>query len=777
MKFNHSNNHKRQLLKLALILLTLLLLIRLPSAPLIAAGAEQAPKAKLELESASNNQVNSGKTEVVYALLDAKGNAGDLYVVNHFELAEKGEIKDYGGYDEIVWLTGNEPLQTDDEIKIFAKAGNYYYEGILRDRQLPWFFELEWYLNDKRIDDPAELSGAKGELKIVISSRPNPAANQGFADNYSLQIALSLPRFAVTGVQAEDATIAEAGNNTLVNFVVLPGYDASCVVRAYVEDFYMPAISISAVKLDMSFKMPDVSDMNDDMGKLIDAVSELKEGTDKLKDGSQELKDGLGEIIEGVATLGTEGDKLAAGIDEATGGIESFAGGMSLYLAAVSDYVAGVKGFGDGVGTLADGATKLDSGVSELASGMNELASSNNDLLQGSGQIKAALEQISAGLASGTNMPMPTPGQLAELDQLLAGSTAFKAGLNALIGGLKQSSAGLGQINTQLSSAIGSKMSDQEWIGLLNNTAQAAGASINFGTFFNNNPAEAGIILAVLGGQQDQTIALLTGLTAQLGQLKSGQDDIISGLEDLAENFDQIDQGLKSLTDMIKAYSGDLAKLPELIAGIKQLSDQYNTFHQGLAQYSGAVAEIAAGIASKDPNKPGVQAGLGQLVSGLEKLDGAGAELNKGGDRLTAAGSEVGKGSDEIASGFAELNEGAKAYVQGVKDLGAGLREYESGLEEYSDGMKELAAGVSEFEEETRDLDDKLLDEINDKIDEFLHKDFVPNSFVSPKNKEVEAVQFVFLTEEIPEAEKPVVEVPQEEEKDFWGRVKAIFGA
>ncbi|HZW97706.1 MAG TPA: YhgE/Pip domain-containing protein, partial [Bacillota bacterium] len=122
------------------------------------------------------------------------------------------------------------------------------------------------------------------------------------------------------------------------------------------------------------------------------------------------------------------------------------------------------------------------------------------------------------------------------------------------------------------------------------------------------------------------------------------------------------------------------------------------------------------------------------------------------------------------------LKDGVREYINGVKDLSSGLREYQDGLIAYTDGVNELAEGVNEFEAETQDIDQQLLDEIDKKIDEYLNKDFVPESFVSAQNVNVESVQFVFTTEEIPKPKAAVIEVPKEENGNFWDRVAGLFG-
>ncbi|MGI6090368.1 MAG: hypothetical protein ACOYEL_03135 [Saccharofermentanales bacterium] len=797
--------------------ISLILLATMLEAPALIAAAENDPPSELAgsdtLVIAAPEAVID-KTEVIYGRLDAKGAAGNLHVVNHFSVPKAGLITDYGAYDEIVWLTGREPRKDRDEIKIEAEAGNYYYEGVLKNKDLPWEFQIEWYLDGKQVE-PASLSGANGDLEITLTSRANPS-HQDLTEHYALQISFSLPRDRVTSIEAESATIAEAGNNTMVNYVVLPGFDADLSVRAKVKDFCMPGISIAAVKLDISFEMPDVSDINDDISKLVDAIAELKDGTDELETGSGDLNSGLSEIVSGTNTLGTEGQKLTDGISDAADGVADYTDGISSYINGVNQYLSGVNDYTKGVSDLATGAAKLDAGAGELVQGLNQLAGQNQNLTDGSQQILEALQQISDQLTL-DGLAAPTAEDLARLDQLVQGSAAVKQGLDAflaafqgdgtaanpgLIAGLKGISTGLGQIKTALDAAIPAKVEVPQkiegrdaWVVYLNNAGAAQG--VNFEAFLDPTKPETWVLIGVLdkimgelvkaAEMSNQSIGLLSNLSTEIGKLKAGQDQIIDGLEEaigkdknsglqaLVANYTQIDQGINELVGQIKGLSANLGSFPKLVAGLKQLSDQYSAFHAGLSQYTGGVQQIAQGVASKDPKQPGLKTGLSQLVGGLKQLDTGGKELRQGGDKLKTAGTRIKKGSTELVSGLKELKRGTAEYIDGVRKLGDGLREYQDGLTEYTDGISELASGVNELADGTKDMDEKMLDEINNKIDELLHKDFVPVSFVSPLNTNVKSVQFVLLTDEIPAPAKPVIEVPKEEDKGFLERVKDIF--
>ena len=61
--------------------------------------------------------------------------------------------------------------------------------------------------------------------------------------------------------------------------------------------------------------------------------------------------------------------------------------------------------------------------------------------------------------------------------------------------------------------------------------------------------------------------------------------------------------------------------------------------------------------------------------------------------------------------------------------------------------------GTSELARSTRNLPDQMQSEIDQMVSEYDRSDFDPVSFVSPKNKRVDSVQFILKTESIKKEE------------------------
>ena len=188
------------------------------------------------------------KDEVVYALLMPEGSVKSLYVVNAFEADEKARGEDFGAYRETQALTPSEDFSYEGDRARFAmEPGRFYYQGIPADRPLPWEIAIRYTLDGKALR-AEDLSGATGRLGIAFSVRPL-AEGKAFSQNLAMTVTLTLEGKRSLNVQADKATMAYAGGNITLSYVILPGQEASYQVQADVKDFAMAGIQFAAIRM------------------------------------------------------------------------------------------------------------------------------------------------------------------------------------------------------------------------------------------------------------------------------------------------------------------------------------------------------------------------------------------------------------------------------------------------------------------------------------------------------------------------------------------------
>ena len=76
-----------------------------------------------------------------------------------------------------------------------------------------------------------------------------------------------------------------------------------------------------------------------------------------------------------------------------------------------------------------------------------------------------------------------------------------------------------------------------------------------------------------------------------------------------------------------------------------------------------------------------------------------------------------------------------------------------------------------ELRDQSADMDTQVDDKVDEMLDEYRSKEFVPVSFVSPKNTNVDAVQFVIKTADIKIPTSAPAPEKEQDNSTFWDRL------
>ena len=483
------------------------------------------------------------KEEVVYATLSAAGDVDAVYVVNHFTTIPGTELTDYGDYTEVVNLSDTTPVILEDGVVTFTSAeDNFYYQGNLERADLPWEFQIDYLLDGKRTA-PADLAGKSGELEIRLKSEKDAAVNAAFYDNYMLQIQITLASSVAKKVDAPGAVAASAGANQLFTYTVLPGNDADITLSAVVSDFEMPGISITGMPYSMDIEMPDIGDSLSDLEKLPEAIAQLNDGIGELESGTRDMRSGTEE---------------------------------------------------------------LQSGSASIRSGLSLLADSGTSLRSGSSRISRALGQISSALADSGLDDL----DLSDMEALPESLGLLQSGLKELSGNLSQLSDGFGQAYQALEGAVegipGPEISQEDIEGVMAQLTDPGDLYV-VGTLAANYEAA-------------QTVrGTFAGTRTAFDSVEPALSQITGGLDQMA---DQLADALGGMQGQLSSLDG-LSQLHQLQSGLEDLADNYGEFNDGLAGYTAGVSELAS-------NYSRFHAGISQLTSGAGQLNSGVRELHEG---------------------------------------------------------------------------------------------------------------------------------------------------
>ena len=275
----------------------------------VEALAEEATTGPSDASSQDGSASQSAKNEIVYTKTDASGASQGVYVVNSFDTTDAVDVSDPGTYTSVKNLSTSQQLtNADGSVQLTTTADKpFYYQGDLDSTTaLPWKVSLTYTLDGKRVS-PDDLAGKSGRLDIElkVEGADDDSATADFAKSFLLQAQGTFPKANFRLDEAQDATTAEVGSNTLVTYLVLPGSDGDYHITGDAQDFTYDGWQISAMPLSLAI---DVNDY--DTSELTDATSELESGVGKLNDGGKSLaaalgliNDGAGSASEGSASL------------------------------------------------------------------------------------------------------------------------------------------------------------------------------------------------------------------------------------------------------------------------------------------------------------------------------------------------------------------------------------------------------------------------------------------------------------------------------------------
>ena len=156
----------------------------------------------------------------------------------------------------------------------------------------------------------------------------------------------------------------------------------------------------------------------------------------------------------------------------------------------------------------------------------------------------------------------------------------------------------------------------------------------------------------------------------EMKKVGKGMNTAANANKQLADGTTQIKSGSDQLTSGLQTLS----------ASTLQFNDGAQTLTQGLSQY-------VDGVAQADSGSQQVTAGLSQLNSQVPALVG---------------------GVGQLATGSASLNDGVTQYTSGVDQVATGINGLNSGLTQYTSGVDQLATGGTALANGVDELNQQL---------------------------------------------------------------------
>ncbi|WP_223703562.1 YhgE/Pip domain-containing protein [Sutcliffiella deserti] len=479
----------------------------------------------------------TSKDEVVYATLKANGEPGSIYVVNTLDVAQAGEILDYGPYRSVKNLTDVTELEQEGQnVRFDAPEGKFYYQGNMEEnRELPWEVTVSYFLDGRKVE-PSELAGESGHVKINITTAENNNVDSVFYDNYLLQVSMLVPN-TYQNLEATDGMIANVGKNKQVTFTVMPGKEEELTLEADVTGFEFQGVEIAAIPSSLPIDTTGTEGMTEEMTVLSDAIGELNNGVADLQDGASQLN---------------------------------------------------------------QGAASLSTGSEKYKNGMSELSGSSSEIVSASSSIREALRSINQSLSEGaetdltslTELPAGLKGLADGLTQTASGLTTlqenYSAAYNALDGAINEIPGH--QLSEEEINALYESGADSEVLDKL--VASYTASQKVKGTYGNVHEAFAAVEPSL--NQVDESVIGISGTLSSIAEDitnslaatdVSGLSELQKGMETLSSNYNQFHSGLVSYTDgvdqLASSYLDLHSGLVGLTGGTRELAEGVGELQNG----------------------------------------------------------------------------------------------------------------------------------------------------------------------------------------------------
>ena len=526
-------------------------------------------------DSADDTLSDYTKDQVVYVKADAEGDTQGIYVVNAVDSAEDGTITETGDYQGVQNLTDTRPVTSErGEVTYDVDEDEtFYYRGDLSvTTGLPWDVEVRYYLDDDEVD-PEEVAGAEGDLRIVLSVGPSKHAEDSaelstYTDNYLLQITAALDDDEASSIVAPDATMATAGNDTQLTYMVMPGEGGQFEISAQVKDFSFDGFTIVGIPLSMSIDVDtaEMVDGNADIDKLTSSISDVNDGAQDVSSGAADVSSGSGEVRDGASALADGLDGLVSSSSALVDGSASVAAGLSSandgaasLSSAISDQlVPGMETLATGSGTYRDSLASKAQESRDAADAV-DVATAQATYEQAMQDYVAAYVQcvLYGGDPASDETVTAAQGTLQQALTDFVTAQATVAGYDSAADALDQAASGYADIDAGIQ-------------GLVDEESDSSVYSLRDGA---SELADGVSTLSSGYGEVDQGIS---DYTAGAASLQDGARTLSDGATSLADGASTLASGAKDLADGTQQMADETSDLSTRIADT--ISDEIDSY-------------------------------------------------------------------------------------------------------------------------------------------------------------------------------------------------------
>ncbi len=668
------------------------------------------------------------KTESVYVNVDSYGNVEKVNIYNYFDIANIDEIIDYGEYDEIQTVTGdNKPIISGDKL-IWKTSGDTRlgYVGKASNElanQMPWTIEIKYYLNGVETL-ASELPHKSGLVKASIKVIPNKEAPKVYQNNYMMQISTSFDMTNYLSVHSDEAIEAQVGNTKSLTFMILPGHEKEVNIEIGTEDFKMNNITFAMVPLE---------------GDMLELIKDIVKDKKSIREAWDATNESLDVILNGLSNSTKSIDKIINENKKSQNALEKINNDTNQRLENINEAkfeLTVLKGELENINSEITLAIENIEYIKKRTNETKEIINKLNDDLK---ILNSKLEENEKDLKRIEKRSKDLESDLGTIHNLIVDIQSAIVGLKKLLGSIDAT----GDINIKdLSSSLYSIKNSTESI------AQEAGARLQAGG------SDAEFYLDVISTAQS------------IGKnLKTVSED----LSEAQELLDDTNTNTSKLSKSLDSIQRELLDVAEIVEGLQEYSKDVPTTISNLNETINSISTLIADI-TNDLD---------------ENMDIDNAKLNEQIDVLT----NTLKSLQIVEKDFKLIENTAQNSLSLLeKDINTISTDMYSGVDGTINGLNELMKNLKTITSQSSALKkskNQIYDVITSDVDDIENKttifdmdpDMLVSSFASTKNDSPKKVQIFVQTEAIKEVKinKNIDLEPEKEKTSFLEKIMVIL--
>ncbi|WP_026905611.1 MMPL family transporter [Paucisalibacillus globulus] len=298
--------------------------------------------------------------------------------------------------------------------------------------------------------------------------------------------------------------------------------------------------------------------------------------TGQLADGIGKSTDGITEIQSGLQEASSELQKAGPQLEEAQDGVEQLLGGTEATKSGVQDIQSALQKIEDGIETGALGAGEIKENLQTIKDNLDQTIAGSKELLSGYQAIEEGLNNFGNGVSLDDN-------QMTQFDQLIEGLKGIRTQLD-YVNPSDETKTVLSDAKSNLDNAI---LSAETGINDLKDKLS--------GLTSIKETLQTTVIspLNLLNDNLSKTISGQDQLSAGIGELIAGIEELENGLEQAAGGQGQVVSNIPSLRDgLSELYGGQ----EQLKTAFQEMQDQLGQLSSGLADGADGLQQIGDGL-------------------------------------------------------------------------------------------------------------------------------------------------------------------------------------